>query len=162
MRRKAKLENPDHEHLFRDLLHAVYWFDDALQAHLEAAGWPTVSRTKSLILTNVSNGVRRPIEIAKNLGLTRQAVHVALGELEAEKIIETVADPDDRRAKIVRFHADQRGEEIRNVSLASLHRIEAVLKKRLGKDLFEKMSEALRKDWQDPPNPDEPIDRDTN
>lgn len=153
MPNQTEPEDKDHEHLFRDLLHAVYWFDDALQAHLEAAGLPAVSRTKSLILTNVANGVTRPIAIAKNLGLTRQAVHVALNELEAEKIIAVVPDPQDRRAKVVTIHPDERGVEIRNVALASLRKIEAELRQRIGKSLFDQMREGLRRDWQAPPDP---------
>jgi len=63
---------PTHDHsetgfLLKDLLRAVYWFDEGLQAHQEAAGWPRMSRTKSMIMINLADGITRPIQIAQNL-----------------------------------------------------------------------------------------------
>lgn len=148
------MDKPDSESLLRRLLHAVYWFDESLQDHLEAAGWPRLSRTKSMILINVADGVTRPIRIAANMGITRQAVHLALEELQREGLVEIGPDPEDRRAKQVSFAPDQRATEIRSAALRSLHRIEAVLASRLGPRLYAKLEEAMSADWGDPPAPE--------
>ncbi|MBL8553737.1 MAG: hypothetical protein JNL41_05625, partial [Phenylobacterium sp.] len=57
--------------LMTRLLMRVYWFDEALQAALKAAGWSPVSRAQSLLFANVSAGVHRPSRLAENLGVSR-------------------------------------------------------------------------------------------
>lgn len=144
-----------HEFLLKDLLHAVYWFDESLQNHLEGAGWPRVSRTKSMILINIADGVTRPIQIAANLGISRQAVHLALGELEQQGLVRVVPDPDDRRAKQVLFSDDPSGIEMRDEALRALHRLEDHLERRVGKAGYAQLRNALRLDWGDPLTPDD-------
>src|SRR3546814_1871220 len=75
------------------LLHAFYWMDEGLQNHLRAAGMPAVSRTQSLIMTNVADGVTRPAELARRLGISRQAVQQLLADLQTRGLIALVADP---------------------------------------------------------------------
>jgi DNA-binding MarR family transcriptional regulator len=139
--------------LLKDLLSAVYWLDESLQAHLEAAGWPRHSRTKSMILINVADGVTRPIQIAEKLGISRQAVHLALGELEDEGLVRIEPDPDDRRAKRVRFSRDPRGARMRADALRALDRIERELERRIGKTLYRSLCRALRVERGAPPAP---------
>src|SRR3546814_9704006 len=83
--------------LMSGLLHAFYWMDEGLQNHLRAAGMPAVSRTQSLIMTNVADGVTRPAELARRLGISRQAVQQLLADLQTRGLIELVADPADAR-----------------------------------------------------------------
>lgn len=149
------LSEPDRDFLLKHLLHAVYWFDEGLQDHLEAAGWPRMSRTKSMILINVADGVTRPIEIAANLGISRQAVHLALEELRQTGLVQVDPDPDDKRAKRVSFAPDQQqGEGMRLDGLRSLQRIETVLKQRVGSEPYAKMMEVMQADWGPPVKPD--------
>ena len=144
------MSEPEQDFLLKNLLHAVYWFDEGLQAHLEAADWPRMSRTKSMIMINVADGVTRPIDIAANLGISRQAVHLALEELRGQGLVAITPDPEDRRAKKVSFAPDQYGDEMRMSALESLRRIEGVLRKRLGARLFDQLHKAMRADWKDP------------
>ncbi len=144
-----------HEFLLKDLLHAVYWFDESLQNHLERAGWPRMSRTKSMILINIADGVTRPIQIAANLGISRQAVHLALAELEQEGLVRMEPDPDDRRAKQVHFSDDPRGIDMRDDALRALHRLEDHLERRVGKGRYGQLRNALRLDWGKPLTPDD-------
>lgn len=145
---------PQREFLLKDLLHAVYWFDESLQNHLEASGWPRLSRTKSMIMINIADGVTRPIQIAANLGISRQAVHLALAELEREGLVLMEADPDDRRAKRVRYSEDPRGIKMRDDALRTLHQVEAQLEKRVGRGAYRQLCKALRVDWGHPLTPD--------
>lgn len=135
------------EFLLKDLLHAVYWFDESLQNHLEAAGWPRMSRTKSMIMINIADGVTRPIQIAANLGISRQAVHLALQELVRDGLIVLEPDPDDRRAKRVAYSSDPRGRRMRDDALRSLHRVEANLERQLGTPAYRQLCAALRAGW---------------
>lgn len=142
------------EFMLKDLLHAVYWFDESLQNHLEAAGWPRMSRTKSMIMINIADGVIRPSQIAANLGISRQAVHLALAELEQEGLVWLEPDPDDRRAKRVRFSDDPRGTRMRDDALQTLHDVEAALQKRIGTKRYQQLRQALRTEWGGPLAPE--------
>src|SRR3546814_18854169 len=74
--------------LMSGLLHAFYWMDEGLQNHLRAAGMPAVSRTQSLIMTNVADGVTPPAELARRLGISRPAVHPLLADLQTRGLTE--------------------------------------------------------------------------
>jgi DNA-binding MarR family transcriptional regulator len=141
------MPGPRHEFLLKDLLHAVYWFDESLQNHLEAAGWPRTSRTKSMILINIADGVTRPIQIAANLGISRQAIHLALAELEQDGLVRLEPDPQDRRAKRLRFSDDPRGIRMRDHAVRALCEVEKQLEARLGAALYRQLCKALRTDW---------------
>ena len=149
------MDQQTNDFLLKGLLRAVYWFDEGLQDHLVAEGWPRVSRTKSLILINVADGVTRPIQIAANLGMTRQAVHLALEELRTQGLVVIEPDPNDKRAKRVRFSPDKEGDPMRNAAQESLRRIESELAQRLGPDQFENLKRAMNSDWGDPIRPED-------
>ncbi len=72
------------EYLIVPLLQAFYWFDDGLQAHLQARGWAHVTRPQSMVMVNIVTGIRRPSDIARNLGVSRQAVSAYLKEDEPD------------------------------------------------------------------------------
>src|SRR3546814_20409604 len=99
------------------LLHAFYWMDEGLQNHLRAAGMPAVSRTQSLIMTNVADGVTRPAELARRLGISRQAVQQLLADLPPRGLLELVAHPVAARPQTTRYH--QHGPQIGDVTGAA-------------------------------------------
>lgn len=93
-----------HPPLLFQLLQAYYWFDDALQASVRDAGGPNLPRLQSMVLANVAAGVGRPSQIARNLGVSRQALNHLLGELKRKELVELVPDEKDLRAKRVTHH----------------------------------------------------------
>lgn len=142
------------DYIWKDLLQAVYWFDESLQQHHRDAGFPEMSRTKSLILLSITDGIERPIAIAERLGLTRQAVHLALKELERDGLISMEADPNDSRAKRVFFSEDDKRKEMRKFARHTLYRIEEILAKRVGKKNFDTFRAVLQADWGDSITPE--------
>lgn len=134
------------DYLMRGLLHAYYWVDESLQNHLKASGWPRVSRTQSMIMVNISDGIARPVDLARNLGISRQAVQQVLADMEKQGLIHLVADPQDARAKVVRFSS--RGRGIGEAAQSAIAAIDREIETRLGAPLFAKMREALlERDW---------------
>ena len=144
----------DNDYIWKDLLQAVYWFDESLQLFFDDAGWPRVSRTKSLIMLNIAEGYERPNQIAENLGLTRQAVHLAIKELKEEGFLFIEDDPDDKRAKRVFFAESNRRNEMRLQARAALHGIEEALADKVGRRKFDAFRSVLRTDWGSPVTPD--------
>jgi len=140
-----------HPLLMMNLLTAFYWFDEALQASLEASGYPAVSRAQSLLLANVASGERRPSGLARNLGVSRQAISQMLAACERDHLVRLAPDPTDGRARIVEFHPD--AEPLREAASRALREAEQVLGRRIGAERLAQLVEALSLDWGPPPQP---------
>lgn len=129
--------------LMLDLVRTLYWFDEQLQSRLEALGWGRLGRSQSLILANVANGETRASRMADNLGVSRQAMSQFLTELSERKLIEIVPDPQDRRARIVRFAPES--ESIREDARRVLTDMETELENSLGPRDMRTLRDGLRK-----------------
>lgn len=128
-----------------NLLTGVYWFDDALQAALRRHGWDIITRAQSLLFANLSTGEHSPSRLARNLGVTRQAISQMLAELEARGLITMETDPADRRARIINF--SRKSIPLRDAARSILTQLEAELEGRLGRKRFAAMKEGLQADW---------------
>ncbi|HSW13482.1 MAG TPA: helix-turn-helix domain-containing protein [Solimonas sp.] len=145
----AAVADPSRYFLMSGLLHAFYWMDEGLQNHMNAAGLPPVSRTQSLIMTNIADGVTRPAELARRLDISRQAVQQLLAGMQERGLIDLVPDPDDARAKVVRYSAQ--GREIGKLTMRALERIDTEMEKRLGAKALKDLRRLLvDTDWGEP------------
>ena len=132
--------------LMRGLLHAYYWTDESLQNLLRAEGWPTLPRTQSMIMVNVADGCTRPSELARRLGITRQAIQQTIAEMESMGLVQLSSDPDDARAKIVEL--SPKGASIQRAALRAIRALDSELERRLGKREFDILKRVLlEKDW---------------
>ena len=98
-----------------------------------------------MILINVSNGVTRAAELARILGISRQAVQQQVNELEKEDIVTQIPDPSDKRANRIVF--SEKGARLIERALASLRDAENRLAQRIGPDLMQQLRRALMSDW---------------
>jgi DNA-binding MarR family transcriptional regulator len=138
--------NNSRGYLMRGLLYAYYWMDEGMQNHMRAAGMQPLSRTQSMIMTNVADGITRPSELARNLGISRQAVHQLIADLEKRNLVEMLPDPSDARAKIIRFSS--RGWNIGEVALRATKNMETVIEERIGKKALHELRRILLEcDW---------------
>jgi DNA-binding MarR family transcriptional regulator len=135
--------------LMLDLLTAIYWLDDALQENLEATGFIRLSRAKSFIIANIALGERRATSIARNLGVSRQAVSLMLADLEQRGLITFERDPEDGRARVVVFTSSFRkqGDAARQI----LTDLEVEIGRRIGGDRLNLIRDVLRLDWGEHP-----------
>jgi DNA-binding MarR family transcriptional regulator len=129
----------------RGLLHAYYWCDESLQKSLQRQGYSPLPRTQSMIMVNVSDGITRPADLARNLGISRQAIQQTLAEMQASGLISLRADPKDGRAKIVEF--ERRGRGIGRAALVAIGAMERDLERRLGAATLRVLRKALYADW---------------
>ncbi len=136
--------------LMMNLLTAVYWFDEALQAALKREGWPVVTRAQSLLFANLAAGEHRASRLARNLGVTRQSISEMLRELENRGLLTTEVDPADRRARIVRF--SESSAPLRDAARGVLHQLEAELETRIGGETYRGLLGGLNADWGSPPD----------
>lgn len=86
------------------------------------------------------NGTRST-ELARRMGVSRQAVRKTLKSLLEEGLVEYLEDPNDGRAFLVRF--TRAGMKRMADMHAAIHRVEAALDKELGKERMRITREVL-------------------
>lgn len=124
---------------------ALVWLDESLQSRLHDHGWPDVSRAQSMVMLNVAAGVTRPSEIARRLGISRQAIHTTIAQMVELGMLRLEVDQTDGRHK--RLHLTSFGERMRADAQESMDQIMCTLEARLGKALFGALTKALDADW---------------
>ncbi|WP_447755549.1 MarR family winged helix-turn-helix transcriptional regulator [Sphingopyxis fribergensis] len=123
------------------------WLDEGLQARLHDRGWPDVSRPQSMVMTNIVSGIVRPSDIARNLGVSRQAVHSTINQMVALGIVKLDPDPDDRRHMVVSL--TDTGARMRKDAQAAMDALSEQLAERLGHQRFDALLATLEADWGD-------------
>ncbi len=137
------MHSPDY--LIVPLLEAFYWFDEGLQNYLRQQGWSEVTRPQSMIIVNVVMGVTKPSEIARRLGISRQAVHTTIEQMVAMDILTLEHDPTDRRAKVIGF--SKRGRQRRQDAQTAMKYLTKELARRIGAQNIENLRIAFAENW---------------
>lgn len=142
----AKVLTPTRERsLATKLIRAYEWFDDALLQRMHAAGWTDLTRSSSMIFSYLDPEGSRPAELARRIGISRQAVHKTLNDMVASGLIELAPDPTDQRAKVVVLTAH--GEEHVASARQILVELEQELESRIGHERMMGLRAALAVDW---------------
>lgn len=123
------------------------WLDEGLQARLHDRGWPDISRPQSMVMTNIVSGIVRPSDIARNLGISRQAIHSTINQMVKLGMVKLDPDPDDRRHMIVSL--TDTGARMRQDAQRAMDALADQLAERLGKERFEALLATLEADWGD-------------
>lgn len=84
----------------------------------------------------------RQTTLADRIGISKQAVGQIIADLEAQGIVERIPDPDDRRARLVRFTAQGQQDILRG--LAVLAQLEADIAAKLSVAQVERLKADLR------------------
>jgi DNA-binding MarR family transcriptional regulator len=134
-----------HRNLLFNMLRAVYWYCDALQDNLEAQGYPRTTRAIAFVLLNIAQGEHRAINIAKNLGISRQAVSQMLVELKNRDILIDREDPLNRRSRIVDFSEAFATQGAACAEILTM--LDAEISRRVGQEPFKAMEYALARSW---------------
>lgn len=137
------------ETLLVPMLQAFCWLDDGLQSYLQSRGWNQVTRPQSMIMANVVIGVHKPSDIARNLGISRQAVHTTINQMVELGMLELYDDAEDGRAKLVMV--SQKGRDMGRDADDAVAAMVAVLRKRIGARNVENLIKAFRCEWGEPP-----------
>jgi DNA-binding MarR family transcriptional regulator len=127
------------------LLRAFRWFDESLLGALHAAGWPELTRAHSLVFAHLDPRGTRTAEIARRAGISRQAVHQTVQELQRLGLVSLVPDPTNRSAKLV--VPTDRGRASIRVAKTTLAKLEDELAQRLGRQQVRALRQALEADW---------------
>jgi DNA-binding MarR family transcriptional regulator len=127
------------------LLRGFRWFEDGLLSRLAEAGWPEITRAHSLVFAHLDLEGTRPSELARRIGISRQAVNQTLGELVELGLVEILPDPASRRSKLVVL------TPVGKATVGSAHAVfselEDALAERIGQASVTELRSALETDW---------------
>jgi len=140
---------PEQTNLARLLLNRFRWFDQALLTTLHDRLGVKLTSAQSLLFATLPVGGARQSDLARRLGVSRQAVNELVGGLEQQGLVEVVPDPDSGRAKLVR--PTTQGRESIEVALETFAQLEAELRARIGDRKVDQLRGALEAGWGEPP-----------
>lgn len=114
-----------------------------LVERLHARGHGAVQRAHIAVLANIDTEGTRLVELARRLGVTRQAASQMVQEIERRGFLERTADPEDGRA--VRVRHTLAGRTLLLDALRLMHQIEDGYADLVGSRTMDQMRRALRK-----------------
>lgn len=131
--------------LMAGVLEAWDWFDNGLQALVKTGGFRPLNKSQSMMVLYISAGVRRPIEIARKMRLSRQAIRHIANQLIELDLLEASDDPTDGRSMVLNFSEKSSG--LRSFAQISILDLEDVLRARLGAANYQALSAVYTLDW---------------
>lgn len=100
----ARLEEKKRESTLQLLFKAARLLDEeALQRVAREPGRPRLRRSHTALFPHIDLDGTRVTDLADRLGVSKQAVSQLVDELESLEVLERVVDPEDARARRVRF-----------------------------------------------------------
>jgi DNA-binding MarR family transcriptional regulator len=127
------------------LISANQWMSTSLLNLMRKRGHRDLSSAHLTFFCHLNCGITQASEVARRMGISRQAVYKVTRELQRMGALELREDPDDRRQKIICM--TKLGERIALDARATLEEVEAHLKKKIGAQRFHSLREVLRQDW---------------
>ncbi|MEC9397354.1 MAG: MarR family transcriptional regulator [Myxococcota bacterium] len=114
--------------------------NDYAIAQMVAMGFEGIRVTHTRLFPHVDLEGTRMSVLAERVGVSKQAIGQWVDELEEMGLLERVADPDDGRAKLVRFARD--GESLID-GVRALIAIEQEFSRVLGEERWQELGESL-------------------
>lgn len=112
-----------------------------LNRRLAERGHPEVRPPHGNVFQFLDSEGTRVSELAERAQITKQSMAELVAHLERHGYVERVADPTDRRAKLVRVTA--RGEEVYAIAREAVAEIEEDWTRRLGETKMRRLRELL-------------------
>ena len=116
------LEQKRDQNLGRILLRLERRFTEQALARLEKRGIHGLKMSQMPVLGHIRTEGTRAVDIAKSVGISKQAVGKIIEDVKSAGYVETVPDPSDSRANIIRFTTA--GQMLLTHALAETERLE--------------------------------------
>ena len=108
-------------------------------------GHESLTSTHLTFISNLDCGKTHAAEVARRMGISRQAVYKITRELQKLGILTLEIDPADKRQKTVNMTS--LGEKVVTDARACLGEIELELTSRIGRKHFNQLSTSLRQEF---------------
>ncbi len=137
----APLEQP----LGQALISANQWMSSSLLHLMSAKGHVKLTGAHLTFYCHLNCGVTHASEVARRMGISRQAVYKITRELQRIGALELQEDPDDKRQKTICM--TELGERVALDARAAMAEVEVHLQDIVGPKQFESLVHILRLDW---------------
>lgn len=141
--------------LFQLLERGRAWFEPVLLKAFEGGPGANLNRADIHLLANLNCGPTYASELARRLGVTRQATTKLLKNLIAANLVRLEPDPARRNTK--RIVITEAGKTAINHAIGELEQAERLLAQRIGRDHAKALGAALRMDWGAPAGLNNPV-----
>ena len=133
------------------LLKRSSWFEDKVLEKARLHGYDRITPAMSRMFGHMSGQPIGISELARRLGVSRQAVHKTASEAAELGLIEFVPDPN--HARIVRLQFSQAGWAMSTQAAKNFDEIEDTLKARLGSRHLNQLKRLLAMAWDEADDP---------
>ncbi|HZJ53259.1 MAG TPA: helix-turn-helix domain-containing protein [Myxococcaceae bacterium] len=137
----ALLERRKRTSLFQELFRLARLLDEAAVARVGEAGAPTLRTSHTALLPHLDLEGTRLVDLAARMGISKQAVGQLVDDLESMGVVERAPDPEDGRARRVRF--TRRGFQAVLHGLGVLDGLERELAVAIGRTAVERLREDV-------------------
>lgn len=120
---------------------ARLWNEQAIELLRVKSQNPNVRKSHTLVFPHIDFEGTRLTEIARRIGVTKQAAAQWVNELEEMGMVERIPDPSDGRAKLVRY--SKQGQEDLMDGLALLKQTEEVMAEVIGEKRMAELHSIL-------------------
>ena len=133
------------ENIGRLLLQKFQLIENRLLKELNSSEFAPISKAESMIFASLRGNESSLSDIAKALGISRQAVHKTVSELVKRDLLILHLSEKNKSAKLVTLSA--KGEHCVQFALMSFKRIEKDICNEIGQEQMEMLINILSKNW---------------
>ena len=131
--------------LGQTLINAHQWFSSSLLQLMHSRGHKDITAAHLTFFCSLNCGMTHASEVARRMGITRQAVYKTTKELQRLGVLELLDDPADGRQKVISMTSQ--GERIARDARDCLDLVEGQLIRRIGNQNFNALRHILQQDW---------------
>jgi len=142
----SRHQTPHTDTLHHLLLSRAQWMAAQVDAAILKRGYDDVTPAMGRLFTLMTAGPMSVSEAARQLNVTRQAVHKLAAEAAALGYAQVLPDTDDARLRLLHFTA--RGRAMARATQREVQRIEIRLAKVLGERRLATLRDALAASWE--------------
>lgn len=139
------MANDDAQPLIGLLFEKQRQLDQELLHRLEEAGWKGLHRAHSLVFGELAAGCGHTSQIAKRLGVSRQAVHRTVMELVDAGYLRLEEDDQSRRLKTIKL--TKKGVRVSADANRIFVNLERGLARTIGKGAVASFRKTLESEW---------------
>ncbi|MGD9944457.1 MAG: MarR family winged helix-turn-helix transcriptional regulator [Burkholderiaceae bacterium] len=121
------------------------WFAREIMRGVRGSEFAYLTPAQSRLLAHMGGKPMSMAELARRLGVSRQAAHKTVGELVRREILAVQADPRRGNSKLVVY--TDKGREVNRVGAQIIASIEGRLAERIGPQGVETLRALLAADW---------------
>lgn len=119
------------------------WFADQIMEGVRGSEYSFVSSAQSRLLAHMGGKPINMAELSRKLGISRQAVHKTVVELQRRGILELQDDPQRGNSKLVVY--TQKGRQVNRAGAEIIDRVETQIAQRIGSADLQTLKALLAK-----------------